>query len=114
MIHYLVLWLLTAAAFIITAYLVPGIRIANFGTAMIAAALMGIVNVLVKPVLIILTLPATILTLGLFLLVVNALCFLLVSALTPGIEVKNFGTSVLGALVLSIVSSLLHWLALNA
>jgi putative membrane protein len=113
MIHYLALWLLTAVAFIITAYVVPGIRIASFGAAMGAAIIMGVVNVLVRPVLVLLTLPVTILTLGLFLLVVNALCLKLVGALTPGIQVKSFGTAIIGSLVLSIVSSILHWLALS-
>ena len=106
--HWLALWLLSALAFVITAWLVPGLQLRGFGSALIAAAMMGIVNVLVRPLLIFLTLPATILTLGLFLLVVNALCLMLAGALTPGFTVKGFWWAVLGAIVLSVVSLLLH------
>jgi len=109
MLHFLLIWFLSALAFIITAYLVPGIKIKGMPSALLAAAFMGLVNVLVRPVLLFLTFPITILTLGLFLLVVNALCLMLVGALTPGLVIRGFWWAVLGAVVLSLVSGFLHW-----
>lgn len=111
--HWFALWLLSALSFVVTAWLVPGLKLESFGSALIAAAVMGVVNVLVRPLLLLLTLPVTVLTLGLFLFVVNALCLMLVSALTPGFWVKGFWWAVLGAVVLSVVSSLMHWIAMS-
>ncbi len=112
MIHFFALWILTALAFMITAYLVPGFQVSGFLSAMTAAAIFGLVNALVKPLLVFLTLPITVVTLGAFLLVINAVCLLLASVITPGFEVKGFGAAVIGWLVLSLVSWTLNRLAL--
>jgi putative membrane protein len=108
MVHFLLVWLISALAFMVTAYLVPGLTLTGFLPAMAAAAVLGFVNALVRPILVLLTLPITVVTLGLFLFVVNALCLMLAGALTPGFEVKSFGWAIVGAVVLSIVSWVLH------
>jgi len=89
------------------AYILPGITVASFGSALIAALVLGLLNTLVKPVLILLTLPITIITLGLFLLVLNALVFWFAGSVLKGFQVSGFWWAVLGALVYSIVSGLL-------
>jgi putative membrane protein len=104
MLHFFALWLLTALAFIITAYLVPGIQITGLLPAMAAAAVLGFINALVRPILVLLTLPITFVTLGLFLFVVNGLCFFLASAVVPGFQVKGFGSAIVGFIVLTLVS----------
>ncbi len=88
----------------VVARLVPGMDIDGIGDALVAGLVLGIVNALVKPLLVLLTLPITVLTLGLFLLVVNALLLKLVAALVPGLHVRSFGAAFLGALLLSIFS----------
>lgn len=101
---FLVQWIVVAIALAVTAYLVPGVSVAS-GTALAVAALvLGLVNALVRPIITILTLPLTLLTLGLFYLVVNGLAFALAAGLTPGFEVAGFGSAVIGALLVSIVS----------
>lgn len=104
----LIAWLTSAAALYITAWIVPGIRLGGFGSALLAAVVIGLVNALLKPILVILTLPITILTLGLFYLVLNALLLALAAKLTPGFEVSGFGSAFLGAVVLSLVGVVLH------
>jgi putative membrane protein len=104
----LVAWLITTIAILLAAYLIPGIRIAGAGAAVIAAAILGILNALLKPILVVLTFPLTIVTLGLFLLVINALMFLLAGALVRGLEVKSFWAALLGSLVVSVVSFIAH------
>ncbi len=79
----LLIWILNAVALLIVAYILPGITVASFGSALIAALVLGLLNTLVKPVLVILTLPITIVTLGLFLLVLNALLFWFVGSASP-------------------------------
>lgn len=102
-------WLLTAAALLAIAYyLVPGIRLSNFGTALLAAAAIGLVNLLARPIVMILTLPVNVLTLGLFTLIINALMFWLAAALVPGFFVADFSAAFWGALGLSVVSWLLQ------
>jgi putative membrane protein len=100
----LIVWLITTIAILLAAYIIPGIRIAGAGAAIIGAAILGILNALLKPVLVVLTFPLTILTLGLFLLVLNALMFLLAGSLVDGFEVKSFWSALLGSLVVSVVS----------
>ena len=99
--------LLNAFAVLAVAYFVPGVSVGSFGVAVLAALVLGIVNALVRPVLLILSLPINILTLGLFTLVINALLFWLTSSFVPGFFVQNFRAAFLGALVFWIVS----WLA---
>jgi putative membrane protein len=103
----LLTWLINALALLIITYLVPSIHIRGFGTALIVAVVLGLINAIVRPVLIIFTLPVTILTLGLFIFVVNALCFWLCSSLLKGFEVSGFWSAFFGSILYSIVSWLL-------
>jgi len=103
----LLVWILNAVALLIVAYVLPGITVASFGSALVAALLLGLLNTLVKPVLILLTLPITIVTLGLFLLVLNALVFWFVGSVLKGFQVNGFWWALLGAFVYSVVSGLL-------
>ncbi len=103
----LLVWILNAVALLAVAYLLPGITVASFGSAMWAALILGLVNMLVKPVLILLTLPITIVTLGLFLFVINALLFWFVGSMLTGFKVNGFWWAVIGALVYSLLSGFL-------
>ncbi len=100
-------WLILTLAILITAYLLPGVMIETLTAAIVAALILGIINVSLKPLLIILTLPINILTLGLFTLVINALLILLVAWLVNGFEVANFWWALLFAIVLSIINAFL-------
>jgi putative membrane protein len=104
----LIAWLITTIAILLAAYIIPGIRIAGASAAIIGAAILGILNGLLKPILVVLTFPLTIVTLGLFLLVLNALMFLLAGSLVDGFEVKSFWSALLGSLVVSVVSFIAH------
>ena len=108
MIHLLVSWLVSALALWIVAQVIPGILVRDFGSAFIATAVIAIVDAVVGPILRLLALPFTILTLGLFLLVVNALLLKLASLFTPGFKVHGFLSAVLGSLVLTILTSVLR------
>lgn len=96
-------WLLYAAALMVVAYVVPGVRIGSFGSAMLAAFVIGLLNTLVRPLLVLLTLPVTLVTLGLFLLVINALMFWATSGLLASFSVSGFWAALFGALVYSIL-----------
>jgi len=104
----LVGWIITTIAIIIVAYLLPGIRVASLGSALIAAAILGIVNAFLKPILVLLTLPLTIVTFGLFLLVINALLFWLVGSIVPGFVVKSFWWAVAGSIIISFINYVLY------
>jgi putative membrane protein len=106
--QFLLTWIVTALSLLITDYIFPGITIQSVDTAAIAAIVLGLVNAIVKPILVILTLPLTILTLGLFLLVVNAISFYLVAYFTSGFQINSFFDALLGSIVLSIVSWFLN------
>ncbi|MDP3888747.1 MAG: phage holin family protein [bacterium] len=101
------LFINTIAVFI-TGYILPGIKIDTILTAFIVAIILGVVNMFLKPVLIILTLPINILTLGLFIFIINGVLILLISALVPGFFVKNIWWAILFSLVVSLISSFLH------
>jgi len=103
----ILVWILNAVALLVVAYLLPGITVASFGSALIAALVLGLVNMLVKPVLVLLTLPITIVTLGLFLIVINALLFWFVGSVLKGFLVNGFWWAVGGAILYSIISGLL-------
>jgi putative membrane protein len=103
--QFLIHWLVIALALWVTAYVLPGVNVDSTQALAIAAIVLGLVNALIRPILTILTLPITILTLGLFYLVVNGLTFLLASKLVSGFHVAGFWWAVLGALGVSIVSS---------
>lgn len=97
----IVRWLLLAAALLFVAYLYPGVTVASFGAAMIAAFVLGLLNTLVRPVLVLLTLPVTVVTLGLFLFVINALMFWVAASVLDGFQVRSFGAALLGSLIYS-------------
>ena len=103
----LIRWLILTAAILAAAYLVDGIVVTGFWAAFFAAAILGLLNVFFKPLLIILTLPVNILTLGLFTLVINAALLKIASALIPGFDVHGFWPAVFGAVIISVVSWLL-------
>ena len=104
----IVRWLILTIAIIAASYLIDGIRVGGFFSAFFAAALLGILNAVLRPVLLILTLPVNILTLGLFTFVINALLLKMVSGAVPGFEVVGFWPAILGSLVISLVSWLLN------
>ena len=107
MVTLILVWILNAVALLAVAYLLPGITVASFGSALIAALVLGLVNMLVKPVLVLLTLPITIVTLGLFLIVINALLFWFVGSVLKGFQVNGFWWAVAGAILYSIIAGLL-------
>ncbi|OGP68671.1 MAG: hypothetical protein A2031_04210 [Deltaproteobacteria bacterium RBG_19FT_COMBO_43_11] len=100
-------WLIITVAILLASWFVSGIRIDSLLTAIIAAGILGLINVFIKPVLIILTLPLSIITLGVFTFFINALLLQLVAYMIPGFEVEGFLAAFLGALIISVVS----WLA---
>ena len=104
----LINWLVTTLAVIIAAYLLPGVTIRNFFSGLLTALLLGLINAILRPILVVLTLPLTIVTLGLFIFVINALLVLLTSAVVPGFEVHSFWWALLFSLLFSIVSFILH------
>jgi putative membrane protein len=106
--HILVSWLVSALALWIVAQIIPGVRINGFGSALVASIVIALVNATLGPVLRFLFFPVTLLTLGLFLLVLNALLLKLASAFTPGFEVRGFLAALLGSVVLTIVTSVLR------
>lgn len=94
-------WLLLAAALLLVAHLYPGVVVANFGAAMIAALVLGLLNTLLRPLLVLLTLPVTLLTLGLFLFVINAAMFYFAASVLEGFSVTGFGAALIGSLIYS-------------
>lgn len=98
----LVRWLLLAAALLLVAHLCPGVAVSNFRSALVAALVLGLLNTLLRPVLVLLTLPVTVLTLGLFLFVINALLFYFAASLLDGFQVAGFGAALVGSLVYSL------------
>ena len=107
MIKLAVKWLLYAAALMFVAKVIGGIEVRSLGSALVAAAVIGLLNMLVRPVLVLLTLPVTVLTLGLFLLVINALVFWMAGSILAGFAVAGFGAALLGALVYSLLGVLI-------
>lgn len=98
----LVRWLLLAAALLLVTYLYPAVTVKSFGAAMVAALVLGLLNTMVRPVLVLLTLPVTLLTLGLFLFVINAAMFWAAAKLLDGLEVTGFGAALIGSLIYSV------------
>jgi putative membrane protein len=105
--------LLNGLAIIVAAWFVPGIHLTGPVTALVAGAILGVVNVLVRPLLLLFTLPLTLLTLGLFIFVVNAICLAATAALVPGFDIGGFPSALLGALIVSVVSWILNGLLLD-
>lgn len=104
-------WLIATVAIVLVSYLLPGVILKGFWTAVIVALVLGLINLIVKPILIILTLPINILTLGLFTLVINALMILLCSAIVDGFLVPSFWTALIFGVILSIINFILGKLA---
>jgi putative membrane protein len=100
-------WLLLAAALLLVAHLYPGVSVASFGSAMWAALVLGLLNTLVRPLLVLLTLPVTVLTLGLFLFVINAAMFWFAAELLSGLSVTSFGAALVGSLIYSLCGMVL-------
>ena len=97
----LLTWVLAACALLMVAYLYPGVQVASFTSALIAAAVIGLFNMLLRPVLVVLTLPVTLVTLGLFLFVINALLFWSAAGVLDGFHVNGFWAALLGSLIYS-------------
>jgi putative membrane protein len=104
--HLLLRLLVNAVAFYLIAMYLPGFHVASFTSALIAALIFGVVNAIVRPLLLLITLPLTVLTLGIFVLVVNALMFWLTAWIAPGVRVDGFGPAFIGAIIMMIVSFL--------
>ena len=98
----LIRWLLLAAALLLVAHLYSGVKVASFGEAMLAAFVIGLFNTLVRPLLVLLTLPVTLLTLGLFLFVINALMFWAAASVLDGFHVPTFTAALIGSLLYSL------------
>ncbi|WP_225781867.1 phage holin family protein [Xenophilus sp. Marseille-Q4582] len=97
-------WLLSALALLAVTYLYSGVRVDSFTSALIAAAVIGLLNLVVRPILVVLTLPVTVVTLGLFLFVINALMFWSASGLLGGFHVDGFWAALLGSLLYSLLN----------
>jgi putative membrane protein len=109
----LLVWLINTVALIAVAYLMPSITVTSFGSALIAALVLGLVNAIIRPLLIVLTLPVTVVTLGLFIFVINGLLFWLVGSFVQGFVVQGFWAGFFGAILFSVVSWLLAALVLK-
>ena len=104
----LIRWLTTTAAIVATSYLLDGIQVSGFLSALLAAALLGILNAFFRPIALLLTLPINILSLGLFTFIINALMLKMASAVIPGFDVYGFWTAIFGSLLISLISWLLN------
>ena len=103
-------WIVNAAALLLVAYLYPGVQVETFVSAALAALVLGLVNAIVRPILVLLTLPVTILTLGLFLFVINALLFWFVAEIVGGFRVSGFGAALIGSILYSLITLVTSWL----
>lgn len=109
----LITWLINALALLALPYLMHTVTVSDFGTALVAALFLGLVNTLIKPVLVLLTLPVTVVSMGLFILVINAFLFWLVAQVVEGFHVASFGSAFLAAILYSIISWALSTLILK-
>jgi putative membrane protein len=109
----LIVWLINALALLAVSYLMPSVQVSSFGAALVAALVLGLVNAVIRPVLVLLTLPATLLTLGLFIFVINGLLFLGVAHLLEGFYVAGLWPAILAAILFSVVSWLLSALVIR-
>ncbi|MCK5242361.1 phage holin family protein [bacterium] len=106
-------WLLYAIAIMLSAYLLPGVKVTGLAAALVTALVLGLVNAILRPILLLLTLPLNILTLGLFTLVINTLLIILTSAIVPGFEVRNFWWALLFGVILSLINFILVQMTLG-
>jgi putative membrane protein len=109
----LLIWLINAAALLALKYIMPSITVDSFVTALIVALVLGLINTVIRPIFVILTLPVTILTLGLFIFVINGLLFWAVGSFVPGFHVDGFWSGVFGAIIYSVISWALSSLLLS-
>jgi putative membrane protein len=107
-------WLINTVGIVFAAYLVRGIHVEDFPTAVVAAGVLGIINVLIRPILLLLTLPLNILTLGLFTFILNGFIFYFIGNVVKGMAVANFWSAFIGALIISIVNGIAHLLFLSS
>jgi len=103
-------WFVLTASILLVSYLLDGIHVDHFLTAVFAAAVLGILNSIVRPILILLTLPINLLTFGIFTFIINAALLMLVSVIIPGFDIDGFWTAVLGSILISVINALLSWL----
>lgn len=108
--YYLVHWVVSGLALLLTSHIIPGFVVTSFGASLVAAVFIGIANIVIWPILMILTLPVNILTLGLFTLVINGAVLKICAGLLPGFAIHTWTAAILGALVLAVVSTILHYL----
>ena len=113
MLNLLAAWIINALALLALPYVLPSIQVAGFGTALLVAVVLGLINTLLRPLLILLTLPVTLLTLGLFIFVINAALFQLAGVLVDGFNVGSFGSALLGSIAYSVISWLLSAILLR-
>jgi putative membrane protein len=104
----LVKWLLSAVALLAVAHLYSGVVVQSFTAALLAALVIGLLNALLRPVLVVLTLPVTVLTLGLFLFVINALMFYWAASLLDGFQVRSFGAALIGSLIYTVLGLVIN------
>jgi putative membrane protein len=109
----LAVWLVNTLALLAVSYLMPSVQVSSFGAALVAAAVLGLVNTFIRPILLILTLPVTLLTLGLFVFVINGVLFLAVANLLEGFQVAGLWPAILAAILYSLVSWLLSAVVLR-
>ena len=107
-------WIVNAAALLLVAYMYPGVHVESFFAAAMAALVLGLINAVIRPILVILTLPVTLLTLGLFLFVINALLFWLVANVVQGFAVSGFFAALIGSLLYSVITLLTSWILFGA
>jgi putative membrane protein len=108
MVKLIVKWLLSATALLFVAYVYSGVQISSFGAALLAALVIGLFNSVVRPILVLLTLPVTLVTLGLFLFIINALMFWAAASVLEGFHVSGFGAALIGSLLYSLVGVLIE------
>lgn len=111
MMQILIRWIVSALVILAAAYLLPGVHVLDFVTALVIAIVLGVINAILRPILVILTLPITIITFGLFLLVINALLIMLTTYIVPGFRVDSFWWALLFGLIVSIFNAFVSMLA---
>lgn len=107
--HLFLKWILFALAIVFTAWIVPGISIANFVSALLAVVIIALINIFIRPLILFVTLPINFLTLGIFTFVINALMLWLAGYITPGLSVNGFWSALLGSLVLSLIGVAINY-----
>ena len=110
MLSLLLRWFLNAIALMLVAYLYPGVQVISLGAALLAALVLGLVNAVIRPILVLLTLPVTILTLGLFIFVINALLFWFTAEIVGGFHVNGFWAALIGSILYSLITLVTSWI----